>query len=84
MIQKLPSKSTAMFDRAYSPWSKEHAVVSKFAREVDVKDTLDKKWHEQFWRNACLCRAAPADLIAYIGCLARSESSGGDVSDSPC
>jgi hypothetical protein len=44
-----------------------HAATSKTAREVDVEDTLDKKWHEQFWRNACLCRAAPADLIACIG-----------------
>ena len=56
-----------MFDRAYSPWSKEHAAESKFAREVDVEDTLDKKWPAQSWRNACLCRAAPADLIACIG-----------------
>jgi CubicO group peptidase (beta-lactamase class C family) len=28
---------------------------------------LDKKWHAQSWRNACLCRSAPADLIACIG-----------------
>jgi CubicO group peptidase (beta-lactamase class C family) len=44
-----------------------HAAGSKSAREVDVEDTLDKKWHEQSWRNACLCRSAPADLIACIG-----------------
>ena len=28
---------------------------------------LDKKWPAQSWRNACLSRAAPADLIACIG-----------------
>jgi len=44
-----------------------HAAESKSAREVDVEDMLDKKWPEQSWRNACLCRAAPADLIACIG-----------------
>jgi len=44
-----------------------HAAESKSAREVDVEDTLDKKWHEQSWRNACLCRSAPADLVACIG-----------------
>jgi hypothetical protein len=44
-----------------------HAAESKSAREVDVEDMLDKKWPAQSWRNACLCRAAPADLIACIG-----------------
>jgi len=44
-----------------------HAAESKSAREVDVEDMLDKKWFQQSWRNACLCRAAPADLIASIG-----------------
>ncbi len=43
------------------------AAESKSAREVDVEDMLDKKWHEQSWRDACLCRDAPADLIACIG-----------------
>jgi hypothetical protein len=43
------------------------AAESKLAREVDVEDTLDKKWPAQSWRNACLCRSAPADLIACIG-----------------
>jgi CubicO group peptidase (beta-lactamase class C family) len=44
-----------------------HAAESKSAREVDVEDALDKKWHAQSWGNACLCRSAPADLIACIG-----------------
>ena len=44
-----------------------HAAESKSAREVDVEDMLDKKWPAQSWRNACLCRNAPADLIACIG-----------------
>lgn len=43
------------------------AAESKSAREVDVEDMLDKKWNEQSWREACLCRDAPADLIACIG-----------------
>lgn len=44
-----------------------HGAESKSAREVDVEDMLDRKWHSQSWRNACLCRSAPADLIACIG-----------------
>lgn len=44
-----------------------HAAESKYAREVDAEEMLDKKWHEQSWRHACLCRKAPADLIACIG-----------------
>jgi hypothetical protein len=34
---------------------------------VDAEAMLDKKWSQQSWRNACLSRAAPADLIACIG-----------------
>jgi CubicO group peptidase (beta-lactamase class C family) len=36
-------------------------------REVDVENMLNRKWHEQDWSNACLCRDAPADLVAAIG-----------------
>lgn len=37
------------------------------AREVDVEEMLEEQWPRQRWRNACLCRAAPADLGASIG-----------------
>jgi CubicO group peptidase (beta-lactamase class C family) len=37
------------------------------AREVDVEKMLDEKWPKQDWRNACLCRDAPEDLLACIG-----------------
>ena len=37
------------------------------AREFDLEDMLEKKWPAQDWRNACLCRAAPADLVASVG-----------------
>jgi len=36
-------------------------------RAVDVEDTLEPDWNRQNWRNACLCREAPADLVAAIG-----------------
>lgn len=60
--------TTSAANRAYGFgfWNN-HAAESKSAREVDVEAALDKKWHAQSWRNACLCRAAPADLIACIG-----------------
>ena len=37
------------------------------AREFDLEDMLEKKWQQQDWRNTCLCRAAPADLVASVG-----------------
>jgi len=64
----LTSLKTSDANRAFGFgfWNN-HAAESKSAREVDVESLLDKKWHEQSWRNACLCRNAPADLIACIG-----------------
>lgn len=58
------SSANAAF--AFGFWNN-HAAASKSAREVDAEATLDKKWQQQSWRNACLCRSAPADLIACIG-----------------
>lgn len=65
IISKIKSSDA---NRAYGFgfWNN-HAAESKYAREVDVEDMLDKKWPQQSWRNACLCRSAPADLIACIG-----------------
>lgn len=59
---------TSAANRAYGFgfWNN-HAVENKSAREVDVESMLDKKWHSQSWRDACLCRSAPVDLIACIG-----------------
>lgn len=37
------------------------------AREVDVEEMLEKKWQQQDWHRACLCRDAPPDLVAAIG-----------------
>jgi CubicO group peptidase (beta-lactamase class C family) len=36
-------------------------------REVDVENMLNRKWNEQDWSGACLCRDAPSDLVAAIG-----------------
>jgi CubicO group peptidase (beta-lactamase class C family) len=36
-------------------------------REVDVEQILMPKWPNQDWREACLCRDAPTDLVACIG-----------------
>ncbi|MEP6955420.1 MAG: serine hydrolase, partial [Chthoniobacterales bacterium] len=36
-------------------------------REFDFEAHLTPKWQAQDWRNACLCRAAPSDLVACIG-----------------
>lgn len=37
------------------------------AREVDVEDSLDPPPPARFWRNGCLSRSAPPDLLAMIG-----------------
>ncbi|HEY2574349.1 MAG TPA: serine hydrolase domain-containing protein [Verrucomicrobiaceae bacterium] len=37
------------------------------AWEVDVEAMLHEKWPVQRWRNACLSRSAPSDLVAAIG-----------------
>ena len=36
-------------------------------REFDFEDMLIPKWSRQDWSDACLCRAAPRDLVASIG-----------------
>ena len=36
-------------------------------REVDVEKMLELPWERQNWREACLCREAPRDMIAAIG-----------------
>ncbi len=37
------------------------------AQEIDPEDMLHREWQQQSWRNACLCRSAPSDLIASVG-----------------
>ncbi len=37
------------------------------AREFDIEEMLELPWERQDWRNACICRDAPADLVASIG-----------------
>jgi CubicO group peptidase (beta-lactamase class C family) len=36
-------------------------------REFDFERMLIPKWQNQDWRDACLCRIAPGDLVACIG-----------------
>ena len=36
-------------------------------REFDFENMLTPKWSRQDWRDACLCRDAPSDLVACIG-----------------
>jgi CubicO group peptidase (beta-lactamase class C family) len=37
------------------------------AREIDVEKMLEVPWERQDWREACLCRDAPRDMIAAVG-----------------
>ena len=47
-------------------WNNAMAAASS-AHELDVEDMLVPKWNRQNWRNACLCQAAPPDLVASVG-----------------
>jgi CubicO group peptidase (beta-lactamase class C family) len=47
-------------------WNNSQAGRSS-AREVDVEQMLERKWPQQDWHRACLCKDAPDDLIAAIG-----------------
>jgi CubicO group peptidase (beta-lactamase class C family) len=42
-------------------------ALSPRAREIDVEDSLDPPPKAGFWREGCLSRSAPADLLAMIG-----------------
>lgn len=43
------------------------AARSPGAREIDVESSLGPPRGADFWHRACLCRTAPADLLAMIG-----------------
>lgn len=47
-------------------WNNQRAA-SRGAREFDIEDMLERTWNKQNWRNACICRDAPPDLIASVG-----------------
>ena len=44
-----------------------HKAVASGAREFDIEDMLEKDWKKQDWHNACICRDAPADMLACVG-----------------
>lgn len=41
--------------------------VGPESHEIDVERMLDVPWERQNWREGCLCRDAPRDMIAAIG-----------------
>jgi CubicO group peptidase (beta-lactamase class C family) len=43
------------------------AAGRRGARETDIEKMLERPWQRQEWRDACLCRHAPADLVASVG-----------------
>ena len=53
-------------NRAFSfGWWNNRAAPN--GREFDFEQMLIPKWQSQDWRDACLCRDAPSDLVACIG-----------------
>ena len=37
------------------------------AREVDIEKMIDLPWERANWRNVCVCKSAPADMIVALG-----------------
>ena len=53
-------------NRAFSlGWWNNRAAPN--GREFDFEQMLIPKWPNQDWRDACLCRDAPSDLVGCIG-----------------
>jgi CubicO group peptidase (beta-lactamase class C family) len=53
-------------NRAFSlGWWNNRAAPN--GREFDFEQMLIPKWQSQDWRDGCLCRDAPGDLVACIG-----------------
>lgn len=42
-------------------------ATTQGARETDIEELLEKKWQDQDWHKRCICRSAPADLVAVVG-----------------
>jgi CubicO group peptidase (beta-lactamase class C family) len=51
---------------AFGFWNN-RAAQSKSSREIDVETMMERKLVAQSWRNICLSKIAPAELIACIG-----------------
>jgi len=51
---------------AFGFWNN-HAAGSKSGREIDVETLMERKLMSQSWRNICLSKTAPAELVACIG-----------------
>jgi len=47
-------------------WINSQAANSA-ARDPDIEDVLEKKWQQQDWRDVCICREAPPDMVAAVG-----------------
>lgn len=43
------------------------AAASGKAREIDIEESLDPPPPARFWRNGCLSRVAPPDMLAMVG-----------------
>jgi len=43
------------------------AAADPSGHELDIEDMLEPKWYRQNWQRACICRDAPADLVASVG-----------------
>jgi CubicO group peptidase (beta-lactamase class C family) len=43
------------------------AAAGPGARELDIEKTIDFPWQVQNWRDACICRDAPADMVVSLG-----------------
>ncbi|MES2599021.1 MAG: NYN domain-containing protein [Verrucomicrobiota bacterium] len=52
---------------AYSFGFWNNRAAGRLGREIDIENMLDVDWEQQSWNRVCVCKSAPADLIACIG-----------------
>jgi hypothetical protein len=45
-------------------WLNQH---SSNGREADVERMLDLPWQSAQWRDVCICKNAPADMVVAVG-----------------
>lgn len=65
-VQEILKGSKANAAYAFGFWNN-RAAESKGSREIDVETMMERKLVAQSWKNICLSKIAPAELIACIG-----------------
>ena len=69
LSREILSRNAGAEPRPIVPFRSAGGIIALLpnGREFDFEQMLIPKWQNQDWRDACLCRDAPDDLVACIG-----------------